>query len=1281
MTTFRIILRRTRTLLWTALSIVIILAAILVGVGKLLMPYSERYQPQLEAWLSREFGRPVVVESFIGEWNAFGPRLKLRGMRLQSPGDGSSEVAIEEAALDLKPLNALLPGKAWYNFLVIGADFSLVQGDDGGFELSGFGAGGPDGPAGQAGLRNLVGIAELILEDSNLEYTHPGRGIRLKLTGINARVQLDDESVSLTLDADLFDQEVNRIFGELGATALLEFSTEGRLATARWHVSLHDLMLDPLRGRLPASRFLPQQGLVNGEFWGDWLAGQPVSVRGVADVRNGRLEHGEDLLFVEHANARLAWSYSGKADWRLDFHELRFDDGVIPWSAPNIALARNVGEDLGLWLSADALPLEVSLQLARDIMSLYGTPWPDFLPESVAGSVSEFDLMLDSRWRLRLARGRARDAGVQAWGRWPSVSGIDADFALNRGEGGIDLHARALAIDWPRMFAGPLRFSLPYCRAELDLRSGWQLGLHDCGLINEDLALNGDLLITGNIGRPAVDANMVVSRADLARIAPYWPQGIMSPRVVAWLRRGLLEGEIDEGRFQIFGDMDNWPFRAGQGRFEAVARVSGAGLEYAPGWPVARGVDAKLQFVGPSMSIVAQAGEVGDVAVQQATAEIADFKQAMLRVSYESESELPALIRFLRGSPILAASDYALDRFKFAGPASTQGTLAVPLGRTPGRLMVDGHARVRGGSFTDLLSGFALQRISGDLRYDQEGLRGEGLQARYRDQPALLDVRADPDSAERFRATLGGRFDVDDVLPDFLRDETVFARIEGASEWRASVVVPGPRGAPDAAPQLIVESQLEGVAVRLPQPLAKPAEAIWPLTLRYPLSGATRLLELDLADRAAFRLETRVDAAAGDSPLGTALRAAVGLGHSAVSLPPAGMVRVEGRADSLDLDGWTGLTINRTREGGGLGGLALDRCVLEAGRMRFLDREFSEVAMRLAVNPGDMRAEFSSEAIDGHVLFTPGQRGGSLTAEFERLALGKPVAGGVEMRSNPAELPELHLYARSFRYAGIEMGETRVEAYPTPDGFHFEKVESESDSLTLRASGDWLMLEDGPRSDFRILVTTESLGRFLESVGISSSLAGGQTVLRFNAWWPGPPAAFALSRLNGEVEFSVSRGQITNASAGSGRLLGLLSLQALPRRLSLDFRDVFDAGFDFEEAHGTFQMENGTASTDDVELSSSAAKISLSGSTDLVAQRYDQLLTVQPGVGNTLPVIGAIAGGPGGAAAGLALQGLLHDQLGEATQVQYTITGSWEEPSIEPVLKDAAGSEPGADGP
>ena len=119
--------------------------------------------------------------------------------------------------------------------------------------------------------------------------------------------------------------------------------------------------------------------------------------------------------------------------------------------------------------------------------------------------------------------------------------------------------------------------------------------------------------------------------------------------------------------------------------------------------------------------------------------------------------------------------------------------------------------------------------------------------------------------------------------------------------------------------------------------------------------------------------------------------------------------------------------------------------------------------------------------------------------------------------------------------------------------------------------------------------------------------------------------------------------------------------------MTLDFRDVFDSGFSFDEAGGTFAMKNGTATTDDVVLRSSSANISVTGSTNLVDRQYDQLLTIRPGVGNTLPIIGALAAGPGGAAAGLALQGLLQEPLAEATQVRYSVTGSWEDPVFEAV--------------
>jgi uncharacterized protein YhdP len=134
-------------------------------------------------------------------------------------------------------------------------------------------------------------------------------------------------------------------------------------------------------------------------------------------------------------------------------------------------------------------------------------------------------------------------------------------------------------------------------------------------------------------------------------------------------------------------------------------------------------------------------------------------------------------------------------------------------------------------------------------------------------------------------------------------------------------------------------------------------------------------------------------------------------------------------------------------------------------------------------------------------------------------------------------------------------------------------------------------------------------------------------------------------------------------------MLGLLSLTELPRRLAMDFRDVFDDGFSFDEATGTMQLENGNSYTNDLLLSSTAAEIAIIGSTDLVAQTFDYEFSVRPGVSKALPVIGAIAGGPAGAAAGLALQALLRDALGEATEAKYTIRGPWTNPLVEPVEK------------
>jgi uncharacterized protein (TIGR02099 family) len=1257
-------------LLWTAFSILVILAAVVVGIGKLMMPYSDRYQPRLEAWLSEEFGRPVVLESFQGEWTAFGPRLSLQGLKLMPVEavalDGIQvsveEVAIESAALDIKPLNALIPGRPLYNFRIIGADFELRHSVEGRLELSGFGVSDRGGETQGSALKELARVGEVILQDSSLVYQDEKYGLLLGFSDIQGALQLEGDQLSTEIQASFYDTRSGLVYGEVEATLLLTLDDDQKMVDLAWQATARELMLAAFQGRLPRNPFLPLTGWLNAELWGEWSRQGGHRVKGVTDLKEARLVNDYQDLRLDWVNARFQWQFTNKGKWSLHLADFLYDDGERSWTAPRISIARDTPAGLGLWISADELPLGVPANLTRDVMSIYDTEWPAFLPRAADGTVSDLDIVLNSSWRLELAAGKVTQASVLDWEHWPELSGLDADVSIYRDSGLVRLSGEQVGVDWPRMFRDPLLFALPSCNIDLQWGQGWQVGFNDCKLENDDLAVHGEVRISGDEGKPDVDVNVALPRARIDKLGPYLPEAILKENVKTWLRQGLVAGDLDSGRFQIFGDMDDWPFREGKGRFEASARFENGQVNYMEGWPVARDLQGSVRFLGAAMDLQGSIGNIGGVAAKTVSAGIADMKSAVLEVNYSSDSELPQLLAFLQQTPLQEQIGVDLSQFTFAGAAQTEGALVVPLGSDASELELDGLVRLPGGYFSDPVSEISLEDISGELYYDETGFNGSGLDARFRGYTARLDLVAGTDREEKFRADLEGVFGIRDVIPAFLLESYAdLARMDGECLWNASLIVAPDHDTGETEALLQIESGLYGVDLALPAPLHKPAGERWPLEFRYPFTGPKQILDVEFLDRATLRFDLSEEA---DSPRSSVIRLGAGL----PAMPPDGFVRIEGRSETVDLDGWIDIIIDGAMGGRGMGGLALEKGSMKAEKLLFLDRYFDDVSVDFDVVDSDVRAEFSAEDIDGKVRFTSGSGAmSSLSAEFERLALADPVSTGLETETDPADLPALHLYARSFRYLGVELGETRIEAYPTSKGFHFEKVDASSEQLSVQASGDWSLGEQGQRSDFKIHMASVSLGDFLNSMDISSSMQGGQTLVDFSAWWPGSPAKFALSRLNGQIDVSVEDGNITDASAGGGRLLGLLSITALPKRLSLDFHDVFDSGFSFDKATGTFIMKNGTATTDDMLLESSAASILISGSTDLAEQQYDQLLTIRPGLGNTLPIIGVLAGGPVGAAAGLALQGLLHKGIGEALQVQYTITGSWDDPTFEAV--------------
>jgi uncharacterized protein YhdP len=137
-----------------------------------------------------------------------------------------------------------------------------------------------------------------------------------------------------------------------------------------------------------------------------------------------------------------------------------------------------------------------------------------------------------------------------------------------------------------------------------------------------------------------------------------------------------------------------------------------------------------------------------------------------------------------------------------------------------------------------------------------------------------------------------------------------------------------------------------------------------------------------------------------------------------------------------------------------------------------------------------------------------------------------------------------------------------------------------------------------------------------------------------------------------------------------GRLLGVLSLQALPRRISLDFRDVFSEGFAFDSVAGEVRMQSGIMHTDDFRLVGPAAAVNIAGDVDLAGETQQLKVRVQPSLSTGVsagaaalfianPLIGAAVG-----AGTLLAQKMLNNPLDKLFSYEYAVSGSWDDPVV-----------------
>lgn len=1256
---------------WYLLVAVLALMAIAVSGLRLLMPLVEDYRGELEARLSQMLGQPVSIATLDASWQGFEPLLVLEQVELLSDDRSRSLLRFDSAKIGVDLWASLSQARFVPGTLIIsGAQIHLSRHADGRISIASLPA-----ATNNRTQRNHLGewlLSRRLLElqDSELHW-HDLRRPRARtwvFSQVNLRI--DNRAAHHRVSGSV------SLPARLGERLQVALDIQGDVLGGReWSgqafVAASALQLAPFVGGRQFQGAELVSAVAGGALWASWRQASLVSVRGRLRLDDVRLRSGDSasLVGIDQLSSRFAWLARDEG-WRLGVDDFYLQSGARIWPGSSLFLEYRSGKQARLMLSHLDLGLLARLQ---GLFTVLPAPWRERLHRlQPTGSVSEVfaNVALDRAQPVYLVQGKLRDFALRGEDRIPGLKQLAGDFVLTPDSGSFQLHSRGLVVDYPRLFEQVFYLSEVRGFVHWQRRGGvWHLGLEQGRLANReiDLSLRAELDLPADGESPFVDLSGRLNRAiSIAAAKRYLPVGVLKPKILAWIRNAIGGGRITDGGFVWYGATKDFPYRDGSGKLELRLGLKQGRLRYARAWPGIDRIKGEFIYRGYGLSFTAEQGRSVGHSLGPVRVAIGDFraKPLMLRIEGEAEGLTQDKLEFLHQSPLEAKFASALRPMQWQGRSRLHLKLAIPL-RQLARTEVEGVLELQRNRLDAPAWKLALDQVDGELHFDRQRLSSPGLRGWLGGVVPLNLILDTLEVGERRELVLThtGRLDrekLDYVFRHFAGKPHWARYWDGETQILAQLKIPLRSTTRPAPIRLGLNSNLKGAAITLPPPLAKAAADPRLFRLELDLTGEQRLLALRYGQADARFLLT-----------GHGIeRGAVGFGIE-VPLPQEHGFRYQGRLARFSWSQWHPLIFPPAGEppllGGGGAGTS-HYFDVDIGSLEVFGAEFGEVKLQAANSSQGWNLSVDGPALAGSV-FIPLVKNASMTLDMNRLLIPRSRQDASAGRLDPREMPVLKVDARRFRFHDLEFGRLKLRSSRLAQGLRLDELSMQTEHTRIGARGDWTVQGQQQRSRFTIQVETRDLGGTLKEWGYAGSIAGGVGRIDIDAAWPGRPTQFAFEHLQGSLSMNIEDGSLLEVKPGAARLFGLLSLQALPRRLFLDFSDVFASGMSFDELKGEFRLEGGNAFTDGLRLDGPSASIVMAGRVGLVKRDYDQVVTVVPKVGASLPLLGALAVTPQVGATLFVVQKLLQKQIDDISALQYIVTGSWENPDIRRIVK------------
>ncbi len=953
-------------------------------------------------------------------------------------------------------------------------------------------------------------------------------------------------------------------------------------------------------------------------------------------------------LNLKNFSGDIIW-LSNEKDYQLAFKNIYLltNNGInIEDADSSITISSETNKPTAFSLKVNTIQLEAANEILQTI------PYFDDVKNKInviqpAGLLTNLDLKWTENKKNEISlKAQFDKLSLKSFEDVPGFENLSGTIRLSNKDGSLKLKSADVSLSYNKLFREQLKFS--------DLHG--DLKWTESYLMFKNISFNNPFIngsINGSIKYDAqkvtyLDIQASIPYIDFKQAKTYYPRTI-SAEGLHWLDTSLLEGNLENTLVAIKGSTADFPFvdannrpDPSKGKFIVTTTGKNTLIEYGVGWPVVEKFDFNASINAGTFELISKKGQILGNTIKdlKTTIPAIAIEHPVLNIQGNLNSPTREAIKFINNSPIKKSAQHFFDEATGSGEGKLMVNIDIPMDNLDA-ITFKGQYQFLNSTLSNSSIGIPnIEKIKGSVTFDEHNVKTENLNGTMFGGNTNISLTADPSKAIKIK--LNGKF-TDKGIEEKLGKS--FTKFSGSADWEGFVEYKKP------LLNIQISSNLKGIEMGYPAPFNKARDKEEKFYFSKKQNNQKN-------DEIEFKFSNIISAKISRTEknnLMTIDKGFIAINSDVRTNPQKGLY-LKANLPYINLDDFISVYSGSDSHYH----FKIDKADIALMSADLFDRRFNNIKIEIAPGNGNTKFKINSSETSGNLLWF--EKDNRLIARLNGLKLPSEIKKiSLSHNTSTQNVPNLDVKIEALEVDGKKIGKLELISNTSKQHITFQKFKVTSDTSIFQADGDWLDWNKNSKTNINFNWKINNLGNTLDFLGYNHFIKDGDAEINGQFKWIGSPINFDKTKIDGSFTLDIHKGTILKVEPGVGRLFGLVTLQSLPRRLSLDFRDLFGSGFIFDTINASIRMNNGIMKTTNFRMNGSAAEVFMSGETNIINETQDLNVKVTPHISDSLS-IAALAGGPLAGAVAFVAQKILKDPLNKVLTSEYRIIGTWEKP-------------------